>query len=402
MQSINLDDDYTLNAFLDKKKLELSVNTDYLISLNKTELYSLLDILLPYTITLGSPFKTIDDFISALLNKHIVFLPDTNILFRAEEIMLGKIITNDGNELETYKILMIYFLLSMFFNLGSLYMPALLEIIDSEENFINDPNLLIQTAYEKLYYTRYLIECSDYNSLKEFVLGKVNSVATNQVFILNKTVIVENIKKQCSALALESFFHGHNQLENRIFQRSVAYCYMCKAYIYNKKQIAKIDKISAMIDWIKNDFVYDPISLTFSIMLFTNKISFPKKRNKDVLKLLDNQARDILYIRDFLDVNREIRDKNTLFLSLDKKLLKLFSSCFFYYDESDILKVCLSTEVFSGCKIGKKNIMSYIDTLEALSKRKYPTSVIKRLDTIKIELEVDIKNYESTTKGDLV
>ena len=202
--------------------------------------------------------------------------------------------------------------------------------------------------------------------------------------------ITDKLRTECSCFAFEIFLHGHNILERHIFNRDIAFCYMCKAWkLYLDKNITKEGKIMELIDWIIHEFIFDPVAFVFCIKLFTNQISFGNKRGNNLFTRLDNQARDIIFIREFFDISRTLDDKDIVFLSLDVKLRKLFNWCSVAYFTPDKLKLCVTDHVFDDCHLKEKDIDKFLSQLEKLETHKIPKDFEFRLIEIRKNFEKD-------------
>jgi hypothetical protein len=316
---------------------------------------------------------------------------DTNVLLRAEAIKLNNGFSRSEEEKKNYKIIASFAAISKIYNVGNAYMPAVLEIIDSEEIHGLVASDIVQIAYEKLFNSRFFIECTDVKCLINFAVGKCNDIFMDRVFIDHNDEISDKLRMECSYFVFESFLYGHNVLDKHIFDRDVAYCYMCKAWkLYLDKNISRERKITKFIDWIIQEFVFDPIAFVFCIKLFANKISFGNKRGKNLLTRLDNQARDINIIREFFNHCATHHDKDIVFVSLDIKLCKLANWCSATYFNSNKLKLCVTDHVFDDCYLKKNDIDKFLGHLEKLKMRRIPKDFISQINRICKKLENDI------------
>jgi len=219
----------------------------------------------------------------------------------------------------------------------------------------------------------------------------------DSVVLANSDKIAEQLRDECYSLAFDSFLHGHNLLESRIFRREVAYCYLCKAWkLKSDEKFPKARKIQEFIDWIVQDFILDSVAFIFCIKLFAHQITLgAKKQGMTVLGRLDNQARDIILLRDFFDVCRENQNKDIVFVSLDKKLRKFAVWCSATYNNCNQIKLCISEHVFDGCNLNKKDIEIFISQLNKLEERSYPHDLLLRMDSIRNSLETDLLQSHS-------
>jgi len=352
----------------------------------------ILDIFLPYTITFGHIFKKYGDFIDALSNNRICFLPDTNILLRAKDMVACNAVSRDKEEDKNYKIIAAMSLLSKSYNIGNIYMPALMEFIDYEElNGVN-PKESMELTFKKFFDARVIIECTDINSLIDYIIYNCKYLYIDPLISSNKE-FGEKLNNECYYISFDSYIQGHNILDKRYFQHDVAYCYLCKAWLINNdSNKTREEKYDYFIDWLISDFVFDPISFIFVVKYFANLISFAPKKNNDIFMRIENQVRDILFLRNFYYSCIEIEDKDVIFVSLDKKLLKLASWCSCFYDEnSKKTKLCVINNIFDDCFISKKCIEKLLEKLNELNSRSFPTGFIQKLNNIIIELREAIK-----------
>jgi len=365
-----------------------------LFEIDGETLVEILDIFLPYTVTFGRIYEKYSDFINALSSNRICFLPDTNILLRAKDMASTNAVSRNEKESKNYKIIAAMAILSKKYLTGNIFMPALLEFTDYEALKGENPKDILELTYKKFFDARVIIECMDFYSLIDYITGKRNNLSLDPLITSNEE-ITERLRNECYQFSFDSFLSAHNILGDYIFHHDIAYCYLCKAWLINHdSKKTKEDKYEDFIDWIVSGFLLDPILFTFVVKYFANLINFPPKKGRDILMRIENQVKDILFIRNFYMSSVEHKNKDVIFVTLDKKLFKLACWCSGIYDEEkQKIKLNLADNIFDDCHLSNKFIDKIYNKLSAKYKRTSPDNF--RLEVVKklVELQKEIEKH---------
>lgn len=308
-------------------------------------------------------------------NEDVIAIFDRNIITRVIELAKGKVIPN--NESIIYKIAagVMAFLIST---------QCLIETNISLYEY-NSKNTFKDTKSELKYFR--IADNINPNLYMEIVKCKKK--------IIDKKYILEAKGKIKYKEKLEIDF----KMKINIWK--IKYVSVIKAaLIYRDEKIKNEDKIITFLNWMYDDALFDFISFSFSLFLFSNKrpkniIKKIKTNNKnELINNIRNAAWDLSYLQYLKKKSYENDRCHYIFVTKDNTLRDICELLYSVNFITDTNIEPLIQKLFVG-KLAKTIILAYNNIQEKIKiniKKEHKIAYCKNIDLI-------IKNYEKELKG---